>query len=428
MKWLAPVFLLLTTPVLCLGQGMKDVPEKLELKKALEIAIANNPGLKAACSEIEIAKADRLDATKRLNPAFSANAEDYRLFSSNKGAFFQTQEITARVDQEIETAGKRRLRTQVADLRMQAQQAAYESAVLALSLEVRRAYFQGVLAQTNLEVSETILQEIDRIVELNRVRLKQGDISGVELKRVEVERLKFMDDVFAARLALANAKSTLLTSLGTPMSSTNFKFSEDLLADPQQLTAQEGIPPLLALDELERQAIARRPDLKAALLEQRRADTETLRQRAIRSPNITVGGGYKRNLDENSVVYGMTIPLKIFNRNEGGMARALAEQERAGSLAAQTTNQILLELRKAYNAVQVHRERVTYIETESIKKADETQQIVTAAYRLGGADLINLLDAERAYRETRKLYNQALYDYRMSLYELGTAIGLEAAL
>jgi cobalt-zinc-cadmium efflux system outer membrane protein len=426
MKWLAPLFLLLTTPALCVGQGANEVPEQLEVKKALEIALANNPSLKAVRSEIEIAKADRLDATKKLNPAFSVNAEDYRLFAGDKGAFFQTQEITARVDQEIEIAGKRRLRTQVADLRMHTQQATYESAALALSLEVRRAYFQGVLAQTNLEVSETILKEIDRIIELNRVRLKEGDISGVELKRVEVERLKFMDDVFAARLALANAKSTLLASLGTPQTSTNFRFSENLLADPTQLTSQGGIPPLLALDELERQAIAKRPDLKAAVLEQRRADTETLRQQAIRSPNITVGGGYKRNLNENSVVYGVTIPIKIFNRNEGGIARALAEQERAGNLATQATNQILLEIRKAYNAVQVHRERVTYIEKESIKKADETQQIVTVSYRLGGVDLINLLDAERAYRETRKLYNQALFDYRMSLYELGTAIGLEA--
>ena len=429
MKWLAPLLLSLITPaVFGLGQGTTEVPGHLELKKALEIAIANNPGLKAARSEIEMAKADRLDASKKLNPAFSLNAEDYRLFSGNQGAFFQTQEITARLDQEIETAGKRRLRTQVADLRMQAQQAAYEGAVLALSLEVRRAYFQGVLAQTNLQVSETILQEIDRIVELNRVRLKQGDISGVELKRVEVERLKFMDDVFAARLALANAKSTLLTFLGTPLTPTNFRFSEALLADPNQLASQAGIPPLLALDELERQALRKRPDLKASMLERQRADTETLRQRAIRSPNITVGGGYKRNLNENSVVYGVTIPLKIFNRNDGGIARALAEQERAGNLAVQTTNQILLEIRKAYNAVQIHRERVTYIEKESIKKADETQQIVTASYRLGGADLITLLDAERAYRETRKLYNQALYDYRMSLFELGTAIGLEAEL
>jgi hypothetical protein len=67
MKWLAPLLLSLTTPaVFGLGQGTTEVPEHLELKKALEIAIANNPGLKAARNDIEIAKADRLDATKRL--------------------------------------------------------------------------------------------------------------------------------------------------------------------------------------------------------------------------------------------------------------------------------------------------------------------------------------------------------------------------
>jgi len=425
MKWLTPLFSLLLIPVHCLGQGTTEVPEQLELRQALQIAIVNNPGLKAARSEIEIAQADKLDASKRLNPAVSVNAEDYRLFGTNQGAFFQTQEITARVDQEIETAGKRRLRTQVADLRLQSQRAEYENAVRALTLEVRRAFFQGVLAQTNLDVSEKILQEIDRIVELNRTRLEKGDISGVELKRVEVERLKFIDDVFASRLSLANAKSMLLTLIGIPQSTTDFRFSDVLLTDPTNLSTQEGIAPFLSLPELERQAMAKRPDLKASLLDQRRADTETLRQRAIRAPNITFGAGYKRNLNENSVVYGVALPVKIFNRNEGGIARGQAERDRAEHLAAQTRNQVLLDIRKAHNAVQIHRERVAYIEKESIKKADEAQQIVTAAYQLGGTDLINLLDAERAYRETRKIYNQALYDYRISLYELGSAIGLE---
>ncbi|MFN8006818.1 MAG: TolC family protein [Terriglobia bacterium] len=423
MKWL--LLLMLFLPVDCFGQINGEVPEQLDLKKALEIAIANNPSLKAAKYEIRITEADILDASKRPNPAFSLNAEDYQLFSSNPGPFFQTQEITSRLDQEIETAGKRKLRIKVAELRTQSQKAEYENSVRSLTLEVRRAYFQGVLAQSNLELGRTILQEIDHIIELNRVRFDKGDISGIELKRVEVERLRFIDDVFSSSLALANAKSTLLTVMGIPQANNSFKFSEALSADPKSHPLEDGVPPLLSLAELERQALAKRPDLMASVFEQRRADTETLLQRAIRSPNITVGAGYKRNLNENSVVYGVTIPLKIFNRNEGGIARAAAERDRVENLAISTTHGILLEIRKAYNAVEINRERVAYIEKESIKKADESQQIVTAAYRLGGIDLINLLDAERAYRETRRIYNQALYDYRMSLYELGSAIGLE---
>jgi cobalt-zinc-cadmium efflux system outer membrane protein len=420
-----PLLALMSIALSCFAQEPLTIPSRLELKQAVDLGVANNPSLKAVRSQTMMAQADRIDAAKRLNPTFSLNFEDYRLFTGNQGPFFQSQEITARLDQEIETSGKRTLRTQVADLAIELQKSEYENAVRAFSLELRRSYFQGVLAQTNLEVSESILQEIDRIIDVNRVRLSKGDISGGELKRVEVERLRFIDDLFGARLALANAKSTLLTLLGLPQASAAFRFAEPLLVDLSRPPAGQGIPTLLPISELEQHALTQRPDLRAAILEQRRADTETLRQRAIRSPNITVGAGYKRNLNENSVVFGMTVPLKIFNRNEGGIARAEADRERASYLATQTTNEILLDIRKANNAVQINQERVAYIEQESIKKADESREIVTAAYRLGGANLIDLLDAERAYRETRKIYNQAVFDYRMSLYELGSAVGLE---
>ena len=381
--------------------------------------------LKVARNEIEIADAERVDASKRLNPAFSTYFEDYRLFSSEMGPFFQTQEITVRLDQEIETAGKRRLRTRAAELRTQAEKADYDNTRRALVLEVRRTYFQGVLAQTNLEVAESVLQEIDRVIDLNRTRLEKGDISGVELKRIEVERLKFIDDVFAARLAIVNAKATLLSLLGLPQTNASFKFSEGLMMDPRTVDSSDGIPPHLPLAELERQAFDKRPDLKASMYEQQRADTETLHQRALRSPNITLTGGYKRNLIDNTVAFGFTFPLKVYNKNEGGIARAAAEKARSENLAIYTRQQILLEIQKAHNAVEINRQRLEYIEKESIKKADESRQIVMTAYRLGEIDLINLLDAERAYRETRKIYHQSLYDYRMSLYELGSSIGLE---
>src|SRR5262245_60593691 len=188
----------------------------------------------------------------------------------------------------------------------------------------------------------------------------------------------------------------------------------------------DGIPPPLPLEAMQRQALVRRPDLAASVFEQRRADTETLHQRSLRSPNITVTGGYKRNILDNTVVFGIALPLKVFNKNEGGIARAAAEKARADNLAAHTRSRVLLEVQKAYNSAEINRQRVEYIEKESIQKADESRQIVLTAYRLGEIDLIHLLDAERAFRETRKTYNQALYDYRMSLYELGSAIGLEA--
>ena len=124
----------------------------------------------------------------------------------------------------------------------------------ALVLDVRRAYFQAVLAQTNLESAETILQEIDRVIELNRTRFEQGDISGAELKRVEVERLKFIEDVFASKLALANAKSMLLSLFGLPQANPSFKLSAPLIVDRGASIPADGIPPPLPYADLERQA------------------------------------------------------------------------------------------------------------------------------------------------------------------------------
>ena len=424
MKWLLPFLLL--WPSAFLGQTNAEIPVELDLKKALEIALANNPQLKAARNEIEIMEADKVEASKRLNPAFSAYFEDYRLFHSEMGAFFQTQEITVRLDQEIETSGKRKLRTQAAELKSQAQKAQTDNVVRALVLDVRRAYFQAVLAQSNLESAQTTLQEIDRVIELNRTRFDQGDISGAELKRVEVERLRFVEDVFASKLALANAKSMLLLLFGLPQANPSFKLSESLTGAGRPSIQAEGIPQPSPYPELERRALANRPEVIASKFEQKRADTETLHQRALRSPNITISGGYKRNLLDNTVVFGVTLPLKLFNKNEGGIAKAAAEKARADNLAAHTRSQILLDVQKAYNSTEINRQRVEYIEKESIQKAEESRQIVLTAYRLGEIDLIHLLDAERAFRETRKTYNQALYEYRMSLYELGNAIGLEA--
>src|SRR3990172_10469361 len=121
MKWLLPLLVLL--PSRHYGQSSVEVPEQLDLRKAVEIAIANNPQLKASRNEFKIADAERIAASRRPNPAFSTYFEDYRLFHSEMGPFFQTQEITAQVDQEIETAGKRRLRTRAAELRTQVEKA-----------------------------------------------------------------------------------------------------------------------------------------------------------------------------------------------------------------------------------------------------------------------------------------------------------------
>jgi outer membrane protein, heavy metal efflux system len=397
------------------------IPSKLGLEEAIRLAIGQNPTLAAAKNEIQAAEGDKISASKRLNPALSLQFEDFPI-RAHPGPFFDTQGITSRIDYEIERGGRRRLRTESANQALEVQKLAFQDQTRLTRLEVERAFYLTILAKSNLEASKSILDQVERTISLNRVRFQQGDISALDLKRIEVEKLKFQDDLFQAELALRNAKSSLLALLNAPDLSRNVDVIGSLSVDYQNL--EPGLPPQAPLGELIRMAVKQRPDLTARLQEQKRAGTETLLQRAIRSPNITIGGGYKRNLAENSFVFGVTIPLNIFNRNEGEIIRADAEQMRALNLVAALQKDVQLDVQKSYNAVEINRQRVEYIRTQQLRRAEEVSQVTLESYNLGGSTLIDYLDAQRIYRDALRIFNQALFDERISLYELSSSIAL----
>jgi len=405
----------------CLQAQDASIPPKLALQQAIHLAIARNPSLAAARNEVQALEGDALTAGKRLNPAISLDMEDYPI-SSNPGPFFSNQGITLRFDYEIERGGRRQLRTEAAQQSIEVQNLVYQDQVRRIEMEVKRAFSRIVLAKSNLETSRLIMEQAERMIELNRIRLEQGDISALELSRIEVERLRFQDEVFQADLTLRNAKSSLLALLNAHDLSMEVDVVGSLPVDSR--TSEPGLPPLAPLSELQRIALEKRPDMHSILREKDRANIEARLQHAIRSPNVTVGGGYKRNGIDNSFVFGVTLPLKIFDRNEGGIVRANAEQKRAANLESAIQKEIELEVQQAYNAMEINRERVDYIRSQHLKKAEEVSSVALTSYNLGGATLIDYLDAQRTYRDALLIYNQALFDKRISLYELASAIGL----
>ena len=121
--------------------------------------------------------------------------------------------------------------------------------------------------------------------------------------------------------------------------------------------------------------------------------------------------------------FAVTVPLQIFNRNQGGVARAEAERRRAAQLAEAASTQVRLDVQQALNAMELNAARVDYIEREYLQNAEQTRQTVLASYRLGAATLIDFLDAQRAFRDTVRTYNRALYEHRLSLFQLAAAVG-----
>ena len=412
--------------VLAVGAAAQDLPPVLSLQDAIQLARGRNPTLAAAGNEVEMAEGDRLQASQRLNPAISSTSEGYPLFeSAPKPSFWDAQEFTLRADQEIELGGRRKLRTASAATGVDIARGFQADQRRLIDLAVQRAYLQVVLAKAEREVARAALEDIDRMLSITKARFGQGEIAGGELRRLQVERLRFVDDQFATDLALRNAKAALLAAMGYRELGRDFDVSGALTELPTVLTAfaMAGAADTLDRAAIESQAMANRPDLLAARTEQQRADTETQLQRALRTPNITAGGGYKRTETSDGVVFGVTVPLALFNRNPGGVARAEAAQRRALNRASAAELGVRLDVQQAANAIEVNQARVRYIEQETLGAAREARDAVMAAYQVGEAGLIDYLDAQRAFRDTLRIYNRALYERRLSDFEVAAAIG-----
>ncbi|NJD68839.1 MAG: TolC family protein, partial [candidate division NC10 bacterium] len=115
--------------------------------------------------------------------------------------------------------------------------------------------------------------------------------------------------------------------------------------------------------------------------------------------------------------------LPLFNRNQGGIVRAQAEQERESFQSRRLETQVLLEVDQAFNRFESERRRLEGLETEYLPKARESREIAEAAHKLGAIDLTAFLDAQRTFREVQRLYNRSLYELSIARFQVEAAVG-----
>jgi outer membrane protein, heavy metal efflux system len=413
-----------------LATAQSVVPSRLSLADAVRIAEQRNPTLDAARQQALVADAQTGAAKRWPNPLASVESLGYNGKPSGAG-FFDKQELTIQVEQEFELGDRRRLRGEAAGAAAAATRAAVDNRVRQLRVEVQRVYFQLVLARLDGEQARASLAEIDQVIAVSRSRYRQGEMSGGELRRLEVERLRFSEDALQAELATRNSRSTLLALLGAPRLDQPLEPTDMLAAPsgPAEGAVTPGPPASGAASgaaALTGQALASRADIMAARQEQVRAQAELSLQQALRTPNLSVTGGYRRDYGSNGLVWGVAIPLPLLDRNASGISRAAAEQRLAGSLLKERELAVSLDVQLAFDLVEINRERVTSIERDYLQKAREARDAVLAAYRAGEADLLDYLDAQRAYRDVQRIYNRALFDHRLSLLQLDAAVGAGA--
>ena len=179
----AAVAVVFICPFCLSGQeaGGPVIPTPLTLDLATEILLLGNPTILRERQNIALARANALNARLRPNPELGLSSESYPLFAANPGPFFQRQELILRVGQPIETAGKRRKRTLVAEQEVGVTQTLLQDTIRQLKLELGQRHYAVVLAKANLELAREVLDQFDEIIRLTEARYEQGEISGLDL-------------------------------------------------------------------------------------------------------------------------------------------------------------------------------------------------------------------------------------------------------
>src|SRR5213594_468524 len=384
----------------------------LTLERAVTAYVERNLELQADRYRLERTKADAIAARLRPNPGLSVTTENLKF--TGPVAFGRLYEVGVAYSDTIELGGKRRLREQVAAATISAAESRFADSIRKGIAEVKRLYFQAVLARRDIQVATENQQMFQQLVQLNLARFQQGAIPEADLIKVRLERIKFDSTLKQAELGFKQAMFRLAERL------------EDDAVARQDVAAGLDLPLFNPnLDLLLEIALRERPDIQAGEREVAAARERILLEEARAKPDISPFAGYKRVASDDTLMFGVTIPLKVRDRNQAGIARAQADEKAAVALLEVAKSHTIEEVNAAYAAFQTAREQVQTFRDELLNQADESRTIALAAYQEGATPLLSVLEAQRTRAEVRQQYFRTLFDYQASLSELELAVGKE---
>lgn len=389
----------------------------ITISDAVSIFLRQNLQLVAARYDIDTVDAEKLSARLRPNPEISVGFSDIPLdFREN---FVKPQTFSYDISQTFELGGKRRKRIAEANANSEVARAEFQIVLWQLTNDVKRKFYSVLLAESLLKLAQANQKTFAEIVDHTREVFQLGEISGLDLQRLEIEKFKFDTDVANSERDYEVALRDLRLALGGDYRAMDIEAAGSI--DYYQ-------PPEFSLADLRDKALAARPDLKAAQLSARAADASLLLQNAKRIPDLTLGAGVEQVPQGGSTYnFGVGIQLPVHDRNQGERAKALIQRMKAQSQQQLITNQVLSEVDKAAVAFEIQKRRVELYRGGVLAKVDDIQRLTEFSLKAGESSTIELLDAIRTRRETLAGFYQTLFDYQAALLdlELATATPLQ---
>jgi len=390
-----------------------------ELKARFESA---NPQLKADALAVDEMKAAEITAYLRPNPQLSAAADGTQiarhdgLWQPLSGTNYQ-----GTLSYLHERDGKRELRQQSAQQATQITSSEHADLERNLLFNLRALYIATLQARRIVQLATDDLDYYDHIVQISRDRFQSGDLAQIDLDRIELQRVDYEAELEQAQVSLRTAKIQILQLLNdrTPVDQFDlvgaFDFSEDLKP----------------LDDIRQIALDNRPDLRAALQTFQQAGTNHKLAIANGSTDPTFSSWYTWNASNNNpnglqtLGFGVSVPLRIFDRNQGEKQRTLIDIDRSRQLTDAARAQVFSDVDSAYAQVQSSITLLKPYKDHYNNQALRVRSTVTYAYQHGGASLLDFLNAQSSYRQVQLAYVQLIGSYLTAAGQLNLAAGHE---
>jgi cobalt-zinc-cadmium efflux system outer membrane protein len=394
----------------------QSVPTRVTLDQAIELALQHNPALLAERTLILQNQALEVTANLRPNPTFDADAQFLPFF--NPSNFTSTYldngaQFDLGVGYLFERGKKRQHRLQAAKDQTAVTDAQVRDFERTLTFNVGQQFINVLLAQSTLDLADQDVKSFQQTVDIGQAQYKAGAISEGDFLMIKLQLLQFQADVFAAKLAKVQALAALRQQIGFSAVPENFDVEGDLVYQP--VHAGE--------DDLKALALRTRTDLIAA----QRGVTAAMSAEKLAEANgkVDVTGtlNYTHVGDVNSLSAFVNVPIPVFNRNQGEIARTKAVITQSQALSTAASEQVLSDVVTAYAGLHTNDQIIQLYQSGYLDDAKTSRDISEYAYRRGATSLLDFLDAERTYRAAQLAYRQALASYMTIVEQLREAVG-----
>ncbi len=398
-------------------------PEGLTLDQAIEQLVRDNLQLRGQFFEIPQADADILTASLRANPILYADGQllPYGAFSRARPGGPPQYDLN--ISYPLDITRKRQARTVVATRAKRVLEAQYQNAVRLQIGNLYTAFVAVLAARQRTRYAEASVEGLDQILQPLEARLRAGTITEAVVNRVRLQRETAQIGLLDAEELLRRAKRDLAVLLNVP-----FSEAESLEV---RGTILDKVAPPPPTDTLVQIALDNRPDLVAYRLGLKRAEADVQLARANRLNDIYVL--YQPYTFQNNTPYGLksahswalgvTVPLPVYNRNQGNIRRAQLNVSQTQTEMAALERQVVTEVQHAEREYLVTRNAVDRIETVLRPAAESVLREVRRTYEAGSVDVITYITARQDFNQVVKQYLDTLIRHRQSMLDLNTALG-----